>query len=426
LKVRLSYSPRPYFKAFHESRKRFKILVCHRRAGKTVAAINETIREVLMCDKVNPRGFYVAPTFSQAKDIAWTYLKESTRDIPGMKYYESDLRADFPTGARIKLFGAENPDRMRGLYADVVVIDEFASMSPTIWTDVLRPALSDRQGRAMFLGTPKGMDAFYDLWSYAGTHPEEWYSLMLKASETGIMSAKELLDNYNLMGESKYAREYECDFSASFEGAYYLKDIMKAEVGGRVRSVLFDPAADVYSCWDLGMADAMARWDFQVINDEWHWLYYYENTGHGLDHYINEVKSRPYKVQTHFIPHDSAARELQTGKSRQLFMEERGLQTWIVDKHKIEDGINATRMILPRSYWDKEGCKLGLNSLRMYRSEYSEKNKVLSVKPKHDWASHACDAMRTGIMGVDEFGLKVLKKSDWKKPVSRESTGSYA
>jgi len=426
MKIKLAYNPRPYFKAFHESGKRFKILVCHRRAGKTVAAINETVREVLMCTKPNPRGFYVAPTFSQAKDIAWTYLKESTRDIPGMKFYESELRADFPTGARIKLFGAENPDRMRGLYADVVVIDEFASMSPTIWEEVLRPALSDRQGRAMFLGTPKGQDAFYDLWQFAIAHPEEWYSLMLKASDTGIIPPKELKDNYDLMGESKYAREYECDFTASFEGAYYLKDIIRADVTGRVRPLLYDPAADVYSCWDLGVADAMARWDFQVINDEWHWLYYYENTGLGLDHYINEVKSRPYKVSMHFIPHDAAAREQQTGKSRQLFMEERGFWTTVVDRHKIEDGISATRMILPRSYFNRDDTRLGLNALRMYKSEFHEKDRVLSVKPKHDWASHAADAMRCGVMGMDEYGAKVRKKSDWKKPVARESLGSYA
>lgn len=411
---------------FHNSPKRFKILVCHRRAGKTLAAINETIKEVLLCDKPNPRGFYVAPTFSQAKDIAWTYLKEFTRDIPGMKYYESDLRADFPTGARIKLFGAENPDRMRGIYVDVAVIDEFASMSPTIWTDVLRPALSDRQGKAIFLGTPKGQDAFYDLWQYALGHPDEWFTLMLKASDTGILSPKELLDSYSLMGESKYAREYECDFSASFEGAYYLKDLMKAAVAGRIRKVLFDPAADVYSCWDLGISDKMARWDFQLVNDEWHWLYYYENTGLGLDHYINECKSRPYPINAHLLPHDAAARELQTGKSRQLFMEERGLTTIIVPRSSIEDGINACRMIMPRSYFDAEGCKLGLNALRMYKSEYKEKLRVLNAKPVHDWASHSADAYRTGVMGIDELGIKIMKKSDWKKPIARSSAGTYA
>lgn len=425
MQIKLTYNPRPYFKQFHASDKRFKILVCHRRAGKTLAAINETIKEVLICSKPNPRGFYVAPTFSQAKDIAWTYLKEYTRSIPGMSYYESELRADFPTGARIKLFGAENPDRMRGLYADVVVVDEFASMSPTIWTDVLRPALSDRQGKAIFLGTPKGQDAFYDLWNYALKTSDEWYALMLRASDTGILSPKELADSFSLMGESKYAREYECDFSASFEGAYYLKDLMKAANAGRIRKVLYDPAADVHSCWDLGIADAMSRWDFQVINDEWHWLYYYENSGMDIGHYINELKSRPYKVDLHFLPHDAAARELQTGKSRQQFMEERGLRTVIVPRHSIEDGINASRMIIARSYFDEDGTREGLNSLRMYKAEYKEKLRVLSSKPVHDWASHGADSFRTGVMGIDEIALKVLKRSDWTKPVSRASIGTY-
>lgn len=426
MQIKMSYNPRPYFKEFHNSLKRFKILVCHRRAGKTLAAINETIKEVLICPKPNPRGFYVAPTFSQAKDIAWTYLKDFTRSIPGMNYYESELRADFPTGARIKLFGAENPDRMRGIYVDVAVIDEYASMSPTIWTDVIRPALSDRQGKAIFLGTPKGQDAFYDLWNYALEHPDEWYALMLKASDTGILSPKELSDSFSLMGESKYAREYECDFSASFEGAYYLKQIMKARGAGRIRKVNYDPAADVYSCWDLGIADAMSRWDFQIINDEWHWLYYYENIGADIGHYIHEVKSRPYQVDLHFLPHDAAARELQTGKSRQQFMEERGLKTVIVPRHSIEDGINACRLILERSYFDEEGTKAGLNALGMYRSEYKEKLRVLSARPVHDWASHAADSYRTGVMGIDEIALKVLKQSDWKKPIARASAGTYA
>lgn len=425
MQIKLAYNPRPYFKQFHASNKRFKILVCHRRAGKTLAAINETIKEVLTCPRPNPRGFYVAPTFSQAKDIAWTYLKDFTRSIPGMSYYESELRADFPTGARIKLFGAENPDRMRGIYVDVAVIDEYASMSPTIWTDVLRPALSDRQGRAIFLGTPKGQDAFYDLWTYALEHPDEWFALMLRASDTGILSPKELYDSFSLMGESKYAREYECDFSASFEGAYYLKQMMKAASEKRIRHLPYDPAADVYSCWDLGIADAMARWDFQVINDEWRWLYYYENTGFGIDHYINEVKQRPYLVDMHFLPHDAAARELQTGKSRQQFMEERGLKTHIVQRHSIEDGINATRLVLERSYFDDSGTKDGRNAIGMYKADYKDKLRILTAKPVHDWASHAADSMRTGVMGIDEYALKVMKKSDWSKPVSRASAGTY-
>lgn len=426
LKIQIKYSVRGYFKQFHAATQRFKILVCHRRAGKTVAAINEAIKEVLSCTKPNPRGAYIAPTFSQAKDIAWTYLKEYTRDIPGMKYFESELRADFPTGARIKLYGAENPDRLRGLYFDIAVIDEPASMAPTIWEEIVRPALSDRQGRAVFIGTPKGQDYFFDLWNDALKHPEEWYTLMLKASETGILPPEELAANLRLMDESTYSREFECDFTASFEGAYYAKEIAKALASNRVRPVAHDTAADVFCAWDLGISDAMALWTFQVIAGEWHFLKYYQNTGLGLDHYINYIKALPYRVDTHLLPHDAAARELQTGKSRQLFLEERGFLTKVVDKHKIEDGINAVRMILGRCYFDAEGCNLGLNSLRMYKAAYNEKNRVLSTKPVHDWASHAADAFRVGVMGIDEYHLRSFSKSDWKKPVARASEGTYA
>jgi dTDP-4-dehydrorhamnose 3,5-epimerase-like enzyme len=400
-------------------------VVAHRRAGKTCASINELVKEVLTCTKNNPRGAYVAPTFSQAKDIAWTYLKEYTRNIPGMKYYETELRADFPTGARIKLYGAENSDRLRGLYFDIVVIDEFASMNPSIWTEVIRPALSDRQGKAIFLGTPKGIDAFYDLFQHAKTDPE-WFSLELKASQTGILPPEELAANFKLMTEDTYAREYECDFTASFEGAYYAKDIALAVSQRRIRSVPHDRAADVYCAWDLGIADATALWVFQLINAEWHFIHYYEATGHALDHFVNYVKKLPYTVNIHLLPHDAEARELQSGKSRKDFLEDRGFFTEVVKRSPIEDGINAVRLMLSRAYFDEKGCVNGYSAVRMYKSEYSEKNRVLSQKPKHDWSSHAADALRTAVMGIEETRLWQNIKSDWKKPINRDSAGTFA
>lgn len=215
LKVKLSYSPRAYMRPLHNMNKRFAVLVCHRRAGKTLGAINHMVRHILLCEKPQARGAYIAPTFAQAKDIAWTYLKQFTQEIPGMKYQESELRADFPNGGRIRLYGAENPDRLRGLYFDIAVIDEYASMKPDIWEHVVRPGLSDRQGSAIFLGTPKGKDAFYDIWRHALKNPDEWFSLMLKASQTGILPKSELEANLALMDKNTYMREFECSFEVS-------------------------------------------------------------------------------------------------------------------------------------------------------------------------------------------------------------------
>jgi phage terminase large subunit len=423
--INIPYHVRNYFRAFHASPRRFKIVVAHRRAGKTVAAINELVKGVLSCVKPNPRGAYIAPTFSQAKDIAWTYLKEYTRNIPGCKYYESDLRVDFPNGGRIKLYGAENEDRLRGLYFDIVVIDEFASMAAKIWEEVVRPALSDRQGSAMFLGTPKGHDAFYDLWKDAQEHPDEWFSLMLRASETGILPPEELAANLRLMDESTYAREFECDFSAAFEGAYFAKEIQRAYTEKRIGNVPYDSAANVYCSWDLGIADAMALWFFQIVGQEWHFIKYYQNTAQGLDHYIDYVRKMPYNIDLHLLPHDAAARSLETSKTRQMFMQERGLNNIIVPRHKIEDGINAIRLMFNRAYFDEKNCGMGINCLRMYRTAYSEKNRVLSATPLHDWASHGADSFRTGVMGMSEASAKILRNSDWKTPVARKARGTF-
>lgn len=182
----IPYAPRRHFIPFHESAKRWRIIVAHRRAGKTVACVNELIRAALTCDKPEPRVAYVAPLFKQAKDVAWSYLKEFTRDIPGRAVNETELRVDLPNGGRVRLYGADNPDALRGLYLDAVVLDEFADMRPRFLPEVIRPALSDRRGSLTLIGTPKGHNEFYDRWLGAETDPE-WFRMMLRASETHIV-----------------------------------------------------------------------------------------------------------------------------------------------------------------------------------------------------------------------------------------------
>src|SRR5687768_15604622 len=187
------YEVRPHFVPFHRRKTRWSVIVAHRRAGKTVACINELIIGATKCRLKNPRFAYVAPRLNQAKDIAWTYLMEFTSHIPGRQIRNSELWISLPGGARIRLYGADNPDRLRGLYLDGVVLDEFGDMDPTIWSQVIRPALSDRRGWACFIGTPKGKNAFHRLWVDSEAGPD-WTRLMLKASATGLLDAKELAD----------------------------------------------------------------------------------------------------------------------------------------------------------------------------------------------------------------------------------------
>lgn len=402
MELEIEIVPREQFRGYLNRSERWASVVAHRRCGKTVACIMDLIKRAVEHEGREPRFAYVAPTYTQAKDVAWSYLKDYTSAIPGMQKSESELSVTFPhNGARIRLYGAENYDRIRGLYLDGCIIDETGDIDPRAWPEVIRPALSDRKGWATFIGTPKGRNAFYDIHQLA-LGSDDWFSATLKASATGVIDQKELEDAKRMMTPEQYAQEYECSFDAAVKGAYYGKDIEQAENENRICVVPHDRSADTFASWDLGIGDMMSIWIFQIVGKEWHWLRYYENNGFGLDHYVDWIKALPFQVHHHYLPHDAEARELQTGKSRKEFLEGRGLRSTVLERHEVDDGINAARVRFNRFWFDREGCKRGIDCLRMYRSEFDEKNQVLKSRPLHDWASHGADSFRYGVMGGNE------------------------
>lgn len=229
--VTLPYAPRRQFVPFHERRERFAALICHRRAGKTVASVNDLIRGAALCERPNPRFAYIAPFYKQAKDISWTYLKQGV--APLLKYgasiTESELRVDLPNGGRVKLYGADNPDSLRGIYLDGVVLDEPAQIDPTLWPEIIRPALADRLGWAVFVGTPKGRNAFYEIWRQAQKSPD-WFTMMLRASETGLLQASELQAARDMMTEQQYRQEFECSFHEPDVAQFILNEEVDAAI----------------------------------------------------------------------------------------------------------------------------------------------------------------------------------------------------
>lgn len=391
------YEVRDQFRPLHARDTRWFIGVAHRRAGKTVADINELVIGATKCRRPNPRFAYVAPQLNQAKDIAWVYLKEYTAFL-SPKINESELWVELPGGARIRIYGADNPDRLRGIYLDGVVLDEFGDMDPTIWTQVIRPALSDRKGWACFIGTPKGKNTFHRLWVDAKGDPD-WTRLMLKASETGLLDEKELIDARRMMSEDEYAQEYECSFEAAVKGAYYGKEMNDAEAGDRITSVPHDPRLPVHTAWDLGVADSTVVWFIQCHGRETRFIDVLKGEGVGLDWYAKQLQSRDYLWGNHYLPHDVEVRELGTGKSRKEVLAGLGIKATVCPNIPIADGIQAVRMLLPTCWFDKDKCKAGIEALRMYRREYDEKRQEFKVNPLHDWTSHYADAARYFAVG---------------------------
>lgn len=416
VRVEIPYAPRPLQLSIHDSldRHRFGVVVCHRRFGKTVLAVNHLIRAALTIQRDRGRFAYVGPTYRQAKAVAWDYVKHYSRPIPGVEFNESELRADYPNGAQIRLYGADNPDSLRGIYLDGVVLDEFGLMQGKVWSEVLRPALADREGWAMFIGTPNGRNAFWDMRDYASRipgqmyagaetpHPEGWCLAEYKASQTQVLPQPELDAARALMSEDEYAQEFECSFEASVRGAVYAKEMARVRAEGRVRTVAVDPLIPVHTAWDLGIGDSTAIWFIQCVNNEVRCVDYYEAQGEGLGHYVNVLSGRGYTYGRHVVPHDAQVRELGTGRTRIEMLAQLGLRVEVAPKLSLDDGIEAAHMFLKRCYFDSFKAAKGIECLQNYRREENSKTGELKPEPVHDWASHGADAFRYAAIALKD------------------------
>lgn len=398
----IPYAPRKAFMGYHESAKRWRIIVAHRRAGKTVATINQLIRSALTCAKPEPRCAYIAPLYKQAKDVAWTYLKRFSAVIPGTEINESELRVDYPNGGRVRLYGADNPDGMRGIYLDDCVLDEFADMRPRVLPEIIRPALSDRKGSLTLIGTPRGHNDFYDAWQHS-QEDTDWFHLMLRASETGLVDHEELASARSMMTPEQYDQEYECSFEAAITGAYWGREMAEAERDGRICDVSVDLDRDVFTAWDLGVKDTTAIWFFQVQAGGINVVDFYEASGVGAAHYAEVLHGKGYKLGHCFMPHDAKVKEWGTGRTRVEIIKSLKLTPSLIPDHSRMDGIQAARTTIPLARFDRKRCAAGIEGLKQYRAEYDEERKVFKPTPLHNWASNPADAWRYLSIGWREM-----------------------
>ena len=398
--IEVAYRPRSFMKPLHASDKRWIFMCCHRRAGKTVGIANHLIRAASRNPRKwpPPRYGYVGPSFDQAKDLVWGYLKQYTESIPGVVHLEGELKTILPGGASIKLYGGAGAyQRMRGMYFDGIALDEFPLLEPTVFGTVVRPCLADYRGFAIVSGTSNGDDHFNQLRLKAEEDPTRWDVFIIPLSSTGeeALSHAEAEELVKDMTPEEYAREMECSFDAPVEGAYYAEILNQLAAQGRITKVSVDLSQPVITAWDLGIHDYTCIWLYQVAGREVHFIDYIQDNNKDLGHYTDllRLKARVggYKFKAHCLPHDVEARELQTGQSRRAFLEN-ALDEVIITAPMAspEDGIAASRGLMGVSWFDAVNCKKGLAMLRGYR-----KNKM--GKPVHGPGphSHGADAYRT-------------------------------
>ena len=395
MEIKIPYTPRKLQVELHRliGENRFSVIVCHRRFGKTVAAINHLLRDAVLCDKPNPRFAYLAPTFTQAKRIAWDYLHQFAGEIPGVKFNETELRCDLPNGSRIMLLSAENPDALRGIFLDGCVMDEVALMPESVFPMILRPALADRTGYCCFLGTPAGHNLFWDYWQTAAD-TEDWARVMYKASDTGVLPEQELEAARVAMSEDQYDQEFECSFVANTPGAIFGREMQEIDEAGQICHVPYDETKRVDTWWDLGVADASSIIFTQNIGRAVHVIDYFEMRGEGLPFYARMLDEKSYVYNTHNGPHDLEVREMGTGRSRREIAYDLGINFRVVTKLPLEDGIHAAKTFIKKCWFDRDGTQDLVEKLRLYHRRYDEKNRQYRTAVVHDFTSHASDAFR--------------------------------
>ena len=393
--IQLDYAPRKAFMPFHNRTERWACLVAHRRAGKTVAAINDLIRAALMCKSKYPLFAYIAPFRAQAKAVAWTYLKSYAQPIMADSN-ESELTVTLVNGAVIRLFGADSADGIRGLGFDGVVADEFGDWKPSVFPLVVRPALSDKQGWFVAMGTPKGRNSFYDVYARA-KKSLEWFCMSLPADKSGLLPPTELEAARAQLTTDQYDQEYLCSFDAAIVGAYYGVDLRRADTEGRITKVPYDIDFPVYTAWDLGYTDDTAIWFYQVVKGEVHILDFHASSGSTIEELAKVVLSKPYKYGKHNLPHDARAKTLASGGKSVIEQMAHYLgisNLAIVPNLSVQDGIQAVRMMLHRCWFDADKTADGLEALRQYQREFDEDKKAFRDRPVHNWCSHPADAFR--------------------------------
>ena len=371
--------------------------------------------------KPDGRYAYIAPYYAQAKNIAWDYLLKFAEPAI-VKANQSELWVELVNGAKIRLFGADNPDALRGLYLDGVVLDEYADMKPRLWGEIVRPLLTDRNGLngyqtwATFIGTPKGHNAFYDIYKNAQNN-DNWYVKTLRADQSGLIPEAELLDAQATMSSNQYEQEFLCSFEAAIMGAYYGQEMRRITDLDRITTVDYDPMFPCHTAWDLGFNDSTSIWWFQVVYGEIRVLDHHSSNGQAVPFYTGLLAQKEeefgYKYGYHYLPHDARAKTMASGGKSiiEQFATKIDIKHLkIVPNLSIQDGIQATRLALTRTWFDNR-CEEGIECLRQYQREWNDDKKCFNDRPKHDFTSHSADAFRyLSIVWKDEDS-PILKDS---------------
>jgi phage terminase large subunit len=446
-KLRLPYNwkPRPYqlpaWNAWESGIKR-SLLVWHRRAGKDEISLHKAA--VAGHERV-ANYWHCLPMYEQARKAIWEAVNPHSGKRRIDEAFPKEIRAgtdnssmtlEFKTGSIWRVVGSDNPDSLVGAPPAGIVFSEWALCNPSAW-GLLQPILLENGGWADFITTPRGKNHVHGMLNMARKNPN-WFAEVLTVDDTGQVSEEQLEEvrkSYvSLYGEEAaealIQQEYYCSFEAAILGAYYGKEMARAAREERIGLVDPDPNYPMHTAWDLGASktsDSMVVWFWQVLPGRINVVGCYASHGYGIQHYADVIKEYADRVGCQrgddWVPHDARQIEMGSweknptspdyGKAKQRIevMIECGLNPRKVIDHRVEDGIQAVRQLLPRCHFDEDGCGQGIEGLRQYCTEWDDDAKIFKPTPKKDWAAHYADGFRYLAMAYREIEKEQPKQA---------------
>lgn len=433
------------------------ITVWHRRAGKDLMWVNQTIKRMLLAPFCGTY-LHVFPKLTQGRRDLWdaktspdsggrpfrahfppalvmesseTEMQITLRPMPHQQAQEiPDGRGGSKkVGSVYQVMGtdAESLDNLRGINAAGVIFSEFADQDPEAWSTILEPVLLENKGWAAFAFTPKGRNHAYQLVQAAQGDPS-WFTQILTVRDTlrdgpgedGLPIITEAqIEELRRRGvaEEIIQQEYYCDFRGFLHGTIYGDLLTRARADGRITRVPYETGLPVGTMWDIGRTDATAIWFFQVKGAEIRFIDYYANIRQGADHYVKVCREKPYLYGAAILPHDARHHAYTAAESPEEFISRtlcRAVR--ISGKLPVQTGIELVRRMFSRFVFDEVRCGTkptpevpsGLDGLENYRRKWDDEKGDFSGEPVHDNSSHPADALRTGAVGWEDGMLAFL------------------
>jgi phage terminase large subunit len=363
--------------------------------------------------------WHCLPTLQQGRKVVWDNItREGTNLIDATfpqqlvrRRLQDEMKLELINGSIVQIVGADNFNALVGASPVHVTFSEWSLTDPRAY-DFVRPILRENEGSVSFIYTPRGYNHGWKTLQIAQRLPNAFVAVM-SIRDTGVLSEADIaMERAQEMPEELIQQEYYCDFSAANVGAIVGRYLAAAERDGRITTdaAYAEGSRVVVSC-DLGYRDAAAFWFWQINLGGFELVHYEEATGLDAGEWIERLKGVGIPIAHVYLPHDARAKTMAT---RFTVVEQfaQAFECSVVPQGKLQDRINAARLVMPHCRFNPERCVRGIEALRAWSFRWDDERKLFSAEPLHDWASHGADAFSYGAQMVREL----VRES---KPVQR-------